>query len=177
MISTNSFLMTGFTSVRVSIDQGLESDCRHVYELWNSLRGDRFAPNWGDFDLSRLPTNVIPYTRVVDVIDTPFDLKYRFWGTGLVTVLGDERTGKSLTDLPGSRIAETTAEYKIVIEEKAPYALVYNAKAKELSTPIYAPALRLPLSDNGETVDKVIAYADFNADQDKWLGIFTDKHQ
>jgi len=173
--STSSFPATDFTSVRVSVDQVLESDCRHIYELWDSLRGDRFAPSWDDFDLSRLPVNVIPYTRVVDVIDTPFDLKYRFWGTGLVTVLGYERTGKSLANLPGARNAETTAEYKTVIEEKAPYAHVYNAKAKELATPIYAPALRLPLSDNGRTVDKVIAYADFHADQDKWLGIFTDK--
>ncbi len=42
--------------------------------------------------------------------------------------------------------------------------------------PLYVPAIRLPLTDNDETVDKIIAYADFDADQDKWLGIFNDKH-
>ncbi len=177
MNSTSLFPATDFTSVRVSVAKVLESNCRLVYELWDSLRGNNFAPSWKDFDLQRLPAHVIAFTRVVDVLHAPFDLKYRFWGTGLVTVLGQERTGKSLTTLPVARVPQAIAEYKIVIQEKAPYALVYNAKTTKPAAPLYAPAIRLPLSDNGKTVDKVITYADFDADQDKWLGVFNDKHQ
>ncbi len=160
----------------ISVATVLESNCRLVYELWASLRGNNFAPSWKDFDLQRLPPHAISFTRVVDVLHAPFDLKYRFWGTGLVTMLGDERTGKSLAKLPANRVKQAIAEYEIVIQEKAPYALVYNAKTTRPAMPLYAPAIRLPLTDNDETVDKIIAYADFDADQDKWLGIFNDKH-
>ncbi len=175
MNSAGYFPALDFTSVRVPVATVLESNCRLVYELWDSLRGSNFAPSWKGFDLQRLPPQTISFTRVVDVLHTPFDLKYRFWGTGLVTVLGDERTGKSFAKLPAGRVTQAIAEYEIVIREKKPYALVYNAKTTKPAMPLYAPAIRLPLTDNGETVDKIITYADFNADQNKWLGVFNDQ--
>lgn len=177
MNSSSLFPATEFSSVRVSIATVLDSYCRLVFELWDSLRGNDFAPSWKDFDLPRLPPHIISFVRVVDVHHAPFDLTYRFWGTGLVRALGGERTGKSLINLSGSRVAKATVEYESVIQEKAPYALVYNAKANRPETsPIYAPAIRLPLTDDGEMVDMVLTYTDFGADQDKWLGIFNDEY-
>ena len=177
MNSASLFPATDFTSVRVSVAKVLESNCRLVYELWDSLRGNNFAPSWKDFDLHRLPPSVIAFTRVVDVLHAPFDLKYRFYGTGLANLFGREHTGKSLTTVQGGRYPQAIAEYEIVIQEKAPCAFVYNLNPKRPATPIYAPTIRLPLTDNGETVDKVISYADFDADHDKWLVLFNDKHQ
>lgn len=162
-------------SVRVPVSEALESNCRIVFELWDSLRGDHFAPSWKDFDLQRLPPREISFTRVIDVHHNPFNLVYRFWGTGLVTVLGIDRTGKSLTQTPMERGKYTQAEYEAVIQEKAPYALVYNAKSELPAIPHYAPAIRLPLTDDGKTVDKIVSYADFNADKDKWERLFEEK--
>ena len=59
-------------------------------------------------------------------------------------------------------------EYKTVVEDKAPYALIYNATTSKNAYPLYAPAIRLPLMDDGETVNIIVAYADFQADQEKW---------
>ena len=92
-----------YTSVLVSVAKVLDSNCRFLYEKWDSLCGSDFAPSLKEIDLPRLPSNIIPFIRVVDVSHAPFDLTYRFWGTGLANRLGSKRTGTSLADLPGGQ--------------------------------------------------------------------------
>ncbi len=163
-----------FDSKRVAIATVLDSDCRFIYELWASVRGNNFAPRWEDFDLQSLPPQAIPYTWVVDILDDPFTLKYRFWGSGLVEVLGAERTGKEISDSSVHRNKEAEKEYKTVIREKAPFAMIYNAKTKIPETLFYAPAIRLPLSEDGKTVDKIVSFTDFNVESEKWAALYLD---
>ncbi len=164
--------MSSLTSVPVGLAEVLESDCHYVFDLWDSLRGERFAPTWREYDLLRLPSIVIGHVRVVDVRTDPFDLVYRFWGTGLVSVLGSERSGKSLLDVSSARVAEAVDEYRKVIETRAPYCFVYDAKTTLQSAPLFAPAIRLPFSDDGDTVSNVLGYADFRASSEKWREVF-----
>ena len=167
------------SSREVSLQEILETDCRYLYEKWDSQRGNDFAPSWRSFELLDLPTHVIPFCRVVDVLRDPFDLVYRFWGTGLVKVLGADRSGKSLLQLDVSRVAEATKEYQTVIERQAPFYYVYDAKTSKglYFNPVFAPAIRLPLTDDGETVDKIISYVDFNTDSDVWQKVFEEESQ
>jgi len=156
------------TVVRTSVADVLESNCREVFEYWDHLRGQRLAPSWSEFHLEELSPRTIPYIRVVDVDLRAFDIRYRYWGTGLVRVLGQDRTGRTLSGLPLSRAKQALDEYKTVVEDKAPYALIYNATTSKNAYPLYAPAIRLPLMDDRETVNIIVAYADFQADQEKW---------
>jgi hypothetical protein len=55
-----------------------------------------------------------------------------------------------------------------MIEEKAPFALIYNATTSRNASPLQVPAIRLPIMDAPETVTKVVAHADFDADQEVW---------
>ncbi|MEK9724907.1 MAG: hypothetical protein VW405_15685 [Rhodospirillaceae bacterium] len=64
------------------------------------------------------------------------------------------------------------AEYQAVVDEKAPLALVYDVKTSRPSQPLYAPAICLPFTADGATVDKVLTYADFGADQEVWAARF-----
>ncbi len=159
---------TDLMSQRVSVDDILESDCRFLYEIWNSLRDGRSLPRWEDFELQLLPARVIAYVRVVDVHSDPFDLVYRFWGTGLVEMLGEERTGKSLTQLPAARAPQAVVEYETVIRERVPFAFIYNAKTAKPVMPLFTPAIRLPFSDGGDAVEKIVTYSDLHTDRDKW---------
>jgi hypothetical protein len=115
--------------------------------------------------------------RVVDIELDPFDIRYRFWGTGLVRVLGHDRTGKKLSELQLTRVAEAMAEFRTVVEERAPYALIYNATTSKRTGTLYAPAIRLPIMDDGETVTKVVALTDFNADQSKWRRMLEERSE
>lgn len=160
------------TSLPVDLAVVLESRCRHVFELWEKLRGNRFAPAWREFDFLCLPPDEIAHIRVVDVRDDPFDLVYRFWGTGLVAILGSERTGKSLLDVSSPRVADAVAEYRQVIEARAPYAFIYDAKTTRQTLPLFAPAIRLPFSDDGKTVTQVLGYSDFQSNSDRWVEVF-----
>lgn len=168
----HEFPATDYSAVRVPVEDVLASNCRVVHDHWRALPFDNFAPHWRNFRLESLPPKVIAFVRVVDVSFDPFDLAYRFWGTGLVTVLGQDRTGKRLSRVSAVRVAKAMAEYQPVVDEKALLALVYDVKTSRPSQPLYAPAIRLPFTADGATVDKVLTYADFSADQEVWAARF-----
>jgi len=155
-------------AIRTTVEDVLDSNCRELFEYWDGLRGARPAPAWSEFHLEALSPRTIPYMRVVDVDLAASDIRYRYWGTGLVRVLGHDRTGQTLSGQSASRAAKALAEYMTVVEEKAPFALIYNTTTSKKAMPLFAPAIRLPLMNDGETVNNIVAYADFEADQKKW---------
>lgn len=156
----------------VPLDAVLHTGCGVVHAYWDGLRGGRFAPAWGEFQLIDLPAAIIPYMRVTDVIDGGRDFVYRFWGTGLSFVRAFDRTGMRLAGIDSPRTATALSEYRRVIEEKAPLARVYDARAHLHGTSLHAPCIRLPLSSDGETVDKIACYTDFETDSADWRQYF-----
>lgn len=44
-----------------------------------ALQGDRAMPRWSDFNLHKLPADVIPYMAVTDVDEAAKTFTYRFW--------------------------------------------------------------------------------------------------
>lgn len=78
----------------------------------------------------------MPYFRVVDVCLDPFDIHYRYWGTGLVRMLCHDRTGHRLSTMSLKRVPQAFAEYRTMIEEKAPFALIYNATTSRNASPL-----------------------------------------
>ena len=155
------------SSVRVSLQEITDSDCLDIYQYWDSLRGNRFAPSWEDFDLSRLPSNCIRYTHVVDVSRDPFDVTFRFWGTGLTDVLYIDRTGLSLLStnmgyLDESRREQVLTDYKAVIESRAPMPFLWDASStREYAQRLIVPSIRLPLSADNERVNNIVTHFDF----------------
>ena len=47
-----------------------------------------------EFDLAQLPPHILPYVRVVDVVDGGADFVYRFWGTGLNAIARESGVSK-----------------------------------------------------------------------------------
>jgi hypothetical protein len=167
------------TSAHVTLDDIVDSDCYAFYEYWNALRGERFAPSWNEFDLISLPPNCIKYTHVVDVSTDPFDVTFRFWGTGLTDVLYFDRTGQSLITtnmgyLNENRREQVLADYKAVIYDRAPMPFLWDASStREFSKRLIVPSIRLPLSSDGENVTHIITHFDFaSQNKDVWGNIF-----
>ena len=167
------------TSARVSLAEVMDSGCRDIHDYWNTLRGDRFAPTWKEFDLISLPPRCIRYTHIVDLSTDPFDATFRFWGTGLTDVLHFDRTGKSILTtnmgyLNEARRAQVLADQKAMTEIRAPMPFLWDASsAREYARRLIVPSIRLPLSADGERVTNVITHFDFAAqDEGAWRDIF-----
>lgn len=138
--------------------------------FWSARRGDAFAPRWEDFKLYELPAAVVPLIVVVDLDPARDRISYRFWGTGRTQLYGRDNTGRdvreSLPDQAGQTVAE---QYAIAVKARGPvlFRNVYPLKPAARSVCL---TLRLPLSSDGETVDKMVSYSVVTENPD----VFTD---
>ncbi len=137
-------------------------------QYWRSLKEKRFAPSWNAFDLMALPPEAIPFSVVVDVIPKPLGFIYRYWGTGHVTAKGIERTGQSVIDLPQGRGEVVFSEYRQVMEQKRPAMFNRKVALPGNKPTLDQTALRMPLTLDGKTVDKIISVSDWLSVRKHW---------
>ena len=154
------------------LDVGYLRDC---LDYWRTLKGGGFAPSWDEFDLMSLPAKAIPFVAVVDVTPDPLDFVYRYLGTGHVTAKGIERTGQSVKDHPQGRAEAVFSEYRRVFEGKRPMIFARQVILPGGKPPIDQMVLRMPLSDDGETVDKIISVADWLSLKKHWKELTSGK--
>ncbi len=142
------------------------SECQALLKMWNKLCAGRPMPPWRGFDWSGVPTRIIPFCGVVDVVvGPPLDFVYRFWGTAHVRAHGQEMTGKSAMAMrPRAEAASVFSQYKETLEARRPLFFVNTMEVGEYHTPYREFSLRLPFSDNGETIDKIFAFSDLRID-------------
>lgn len=124
---------------------------------WNDLRGDRLAPARRDVKLDELPPKLIPAIAIIEFVDDPIDYLYRFFGSSLVQVSGMELTGKRY-------FADKIKGYGFVNEKLLPEIiqrkepLFHSVEWQSVRGIIYkTTSLRLPLSDDNETVSGVMS--------------------
>ncbi len=167
------------TSVHVPMTDIMESSCWELYEHWNTIRGEAFAPCWQAFDLIRQPGNLIRYTHVVDISTDPFDVRFRFWGTGLTDVLYFDRTGQSLLTtnmgyLDEFRREQVLTDYRTVIETRKPMPFLWDASAtRRNARRMIVASIRLPLSSDNRTVTNIITHFDFASQRSQlWEEMF-----
>jgi len=134
---------------------------KEVFEYWASIRGPRTAPPWTEFDLGKIPLALVPSTLVADYDPERDDLRFRFWGTAMVSVFRMEVTGRFVADLQNGALFEPLMDgFREIRRTKRPL-LTVNEVHPENQPPILSPVLRMPLSDDGEAVDGVVAVNDF----------------
>lgn len=154
-------MSTDFIASQVALEDIATSDLDAFVAYWRSLRGERFAPSWREFDLLALDTDSISRIVVADVQRNPLDFVVRFWGTGHVRKKGVDKTGESINQPPNIRKDRAHAEYRWVIENKAPLASrdIVDLQHVGHRAPFHQSLLRLPLSDDGIDVHNVISLA------------------
>lgn len=135
----------------------LYPDLAWAYGYWQSKCDGRIAPRRNDIDPLDMP-QILPRILLADVLDTPdgCDFRYRLSGTGICDVHGQELTALRPRDL-------TPAPYGALIHDH--YVEAYRNRAPRADIIIlqtdrrarsYARLL-LPLSDDGEAVNKLMA--------------------
>ncbi|MBT6094647.1 MAG: PAS domain-containing protein [Rhodospirillaceae bacterium] len=132
---------------------------RAIVTYWQAVRQDRFAPTWADFHLDELDPQLVPWCSVVDVVDGGSDFTYRFWGTARGALQRHDMTGKSVRDLSPPELAEAViGEYAKMLKRRKPVWFSQDVIVDDERKFTYQ-YLRLPLSDDGETIDKIVAFS------------------
>ena len=121
---------------------------------WNDVSGAAFAPRWSDFHLHELPARVLPYVLVLDVVGEPVEFIYRYWGSGHTQYHRRDYTGKPLTAMAAWSATLLTQQYMAVLEARRP--LVFLNTYEGVENPMRS--LRMPLSDDGETITQMFAF-------------------
>ena len=140
-----------------------------VLDYWNRVRGDAFAPVWShQFKLTDLPCHIVPGMTVVDRIDGGQNFSYRFWGTNHMAMKGFEMTGKTVDQTPNKDIQRiATRQFETVIQRRRPTVFLYTIDYPRRHRPSEF-VLRLPLSDDGVTVDRIATFQDLNSPSARW---------
>jgi len=138
-------------------DVSLPPDLAGVFDYWRQKRGRNFAPSFGEFRLDELDTGILPFCVVIDIIAEPADFKFRFFGTKCVLLHRRDFTHHSVSELIPSEIGKKVEqEIKMVLDNQAP-VFVTNTGTTDSGCPLSYNVLLLPLSTDGETVDKIFS--------------------
>lgn len=147
------------TGRAVSMDE-LTSGLRSVVDYWTHVKGQAFAPRWRDIDLTELPPRLVPTTMVVDIGEPLSTSIYRYWGSVLTDLHGVDMTGKHPYDLePAEFGAQLASDHKAVVDSKCPCAGLNVFLNKDGLRKAHM-VVRLPLSDDGISVNHIIIVAD-----------------
>lgn len=128
-----------------------------VLAYWTTVRGERFAPRWRDFDLAALPGTLLRNTLVVDMQAPPLPLVYRYYGSGIAQSHGFELTGKTSDDIfPEDLRRHIVGQYDALREARRPKLFLSDIYVKN-GVPKRDLVLRLPLSEDGEHVTGAVS--------------------
>ncbi len=132
-----------------------------VMQLWEERRGTRVAPRRADFDPWDL-TPVLPLILLVDVLRNPLDFRCRLAGTKVCDIHGAEVTGRHVRDLMPRHYSEKVwREYADLVEHREPQlcAVEYTNR---FDLRRRFTVLRLPLSNDGQSVDMIMVVHDID---------------
>lgn len=156
--------MDPITDHQIEIDPPHLDDphANRLYDYWRDVRGGRPRPVWAEIDLMAIH-DIAPYITVKDVIDGGADFRNRFFGTGLVRILGYDGTGKSLIgSYSGDRLALVLYVCRTSLSTLKPlrsYGQIFWADQREHWT---YTCLYLPLDGEAGTPAHLITVFDFD---------------
>jgi hypothetical protein len=106
----------------------------------------------------------MPWCAVLDVIPDPLDFTFRFWGTARRQILDQEITGKSLSTIIYGELGKLAFDQNVMVtEQRRPlfFEVVAISDSRDEITYHY---LKLPLSSDGETIDRIFILLTINPD-------------
>jgi hypothetical protein len=127
-----------------------------LYGYWSAKRGARFAPSRGEIDPIEIP-RLLPHLMLVDVVEGGARLRYRLAGTEIESRFGCSMVGRYIDEMMRGRYNDYIHELyrELLTTRRALYS--ESAYGPEGSAPLYTQRLMLPLSNDGNSVDMVLA--------------------
>jgi len=137
------------------------------YRYWDSKRNGRFAPARSDIDPIEI-SNLLPNLYIYKVFRDPLDYQLTLVGTKIVEMMGADATGQMLGQvLEGRKGVEFIRPLFDRIVETGEYGYS-DLSAQWVDRDYYIfHRLLLPLSDDGQKVNRIIGCAFFTLREDK----------
>ncbi|WP_420549695.1 PAS domain-containing protein [Curvivirga sp.] len=136
-----------------------------VLQYWKDKKGERIAPSRQDIDpvdFPRIWPNTVMYKVIhPDISNDKFDFQVTRIGGAIVSMWGCDQTGRYFDDIFASPYNEQTRElFEIAVRTAQPSIVELDAGwlGKEH---IKYKRLTLPLSDDGQTVNRLFLYLVF----------------
>ena len=108
------------------------------------------------FELRDLGQDVVDRSLVVAVTRSPLNFRFIHWGAERAWLFGADYTGYSVRDVRPKNIARKAREEYVSIVAKRQPVLAGTRIDLSDGTSVTYHALRLPLTDGGVTVDKIV---------------------
>ena len=129
-----------------------------VFRYWDRARGKRVMPSPAEIDFVELR----PWLAGILLIEVAGgdgrELIYRFVGERGVRLRGYDPTGMTVANGAfGQSVAHVLANYSVVIDLRIPLYGWYNDEVAE-GRRVGSGTLLLPLSSDGQKVDRVLVY-------------------
>lgn len=133
---------------------------RLAYELWQRKRGTRRLPSRSAFDPLELKP-ILSRLMLIEVVPDPPDFRYRLAGTLSRDLTGEDWTGRSVLDLVplqhGRLLWNSLCEMQQSLEPQYIQLSAISSGGEPLSYNV----LRLPLGNDGETMDMALVVQDY----------------
>jgi len=139
--------------------EAVEPEFVGLLDYWRAKLRDGRLPGRRDIDPLDLPRRILPNLLLFDVERTRDDLRFRFRlaGTGFATLIGREATGRYFDEIaPDPATDPVLGALRTIVATRQP---VFLAGPLTVPRSDYAAVKRLgvPLAEDGETVDMVLA--------------------
>jgi len=126
---------------------------QEVYDLWLAAHGGKRFPKQADLDLMAIP-RLVPSCFILDVVNqTRF--RYRFVGTAIEEHIGELLTGRMMDEVRKGKLLQTLTDLFGTTQRNGQAGMATTQMPTETRGHMLYHRLSLPLSDNGETVDKI----------------------
>ncbi len=130
---------------------------RALFVYWSGKRRNGALPRRADVDPAEIP-KLVPNIIIADIEYDPFRVRYRLAGTRIVAMTGYEFTGRYLDEIALPNDEGPFLEcYRLACDSRAPVITRIKWRLGPNDAAEYDVCF-LPLSDDGSTVDKVLAY-------------------
>ncbi len=137
--------------------QLINPEQKQLYDYWSRCAGERHLPRRADLDPAHIP-NLLPSISLIDVGVGLESSWIRLAGTNLRDIYGYEITGKYLRDLDwGEKQNYWWTVYRKIIDTKIPRQGIIKGPST-CRDHVVLFWLRLPLSDDGEQVNKILCH-------------------
>ena len=130
---------------------------RELFDYWHEISAGKSIPSRADFDPLRIP-HLLPHLGLIDLRDGFDHGQFRLAGTRLRDVYGKEITGLRMSEVfsgdcagPWHRIHD-----RVVSEAISAHGVTHGPAEGRDHVVLFW--LRLPLSDDGTRVDRILCY-------------------
>ena len=146
----------------VDIETPLPASFRELHALWDTWRGGAAMPHIKQFYIDQVPTSLLPWSVMVEVVDNngTRDYLFRFWGTERTRLIGTEMTGRLLSEIEDTPMREgNLIEYEDICARRTPLLCTTPVTAS-LGRSMSIVSLRLPIADEAGNITRIFSVTD-----------------